>query len=109
MIVGDGGSDSDLGDAGIVIDESAGRGDELQRVPGVVDNIPNEVNRSAEDWLGAQATGGRIETAVSEHANVVHAAVCLDDVITRDIDIVVVEINGDGLLSRNPCECRPVG
>ena len=70
-----------LPDDRVVIDEEPRRlGRELEGNPGwnVIQNVPDEADRAAEDRLGAVATHRGIHAPIVHHADVVHAAVGLE-------------------------------
>ena len=61
-------------DIGVVVVEDTTRValDFHRAVRAVVDHVANEVDRSPEHWLRAHATHCDVETAIVEHAHVVH-------------------------------------
>ena len=68
---------------------------ELERDPAgnVVKQVPNEVSRAAEHGLGAVAAMRRVDPSVVEDADVVDAAVRLDEIVPRHVDVVVVDVD----------------
>ena len=62
----------------------------------VIEQVSEEVDRSAEYGLGAVAVVRRVHTAISKHTDVVRAAIGLDEVVVGKVNVVVVDVDGRG-------------
>src|SRR5262245_53711691 len=85
-----------LGNDGVVPHEKASRlGRKLEGNAGrdVVDHVAEEINGSAEDRLSTVPTLGGVDPAVVEDADIVDAAIGLDEVVIEQVQVVAVNID----------------
>jgi len=61
--------------------------------PCVIDDIANEVHRTAEHRLRTHRPQGRIETTITQNAHVAHRTVRFEAVVVNDRNIVIVDID----------------
>ena len=74
----------------------------------VVGQVADEVDRAAEHRLRAVAAVRGVDAAVVEDADVVHAAVGLDEVVAHHVDVVAVDVDRRGA-ALGVALRRPVG
>src|SRR6266511_409762 len=86
-----------LADDGVVPHEEPSRLDrKLERHArwNVVEQVSEKVNGAAEGRLCTVATLGGVEAAIVEDADIVHAAIGLDEVVIEQVHVVTVDVDG---------------